>query len=481
MTIKFDDKGLVVDSQDEIFNDMVANAKTRLAPYLQGTELQTDESSILGRLLRVVSVPAFSNAEVLQTVLNQFDLNTAEGTQLDFLGWNIHRMRRLGLAAATGTVVLGGDVGVTISEGSIVANSLTGDQFQTEDDVTLDANGAVGIVITVDEIKDNYTISYSIDSYLSDYPDILVARLSESTKTEIANRIASAINDQSTLLRATVNNDGTITVLLINKVLTGDFGVSDGLSITQSYKPVAIRSLTYQTSEAKVGSITSIQSSVLGWRSVNNYLVVSASRAVETDEEYRTRLNYCLGYAVGSYDAVWLQLMSIRGVSFVAVRENTSTTANGEIYNAGVAITVQGGAEDEVAQKIFDAIPVGIMTSGSISKSVKDINGGQHTISFSRPVQVPLSINMSITIYNNFPANGKQLIKQAIVDWFNNLRVGDDVYYSRLYQPINTVQGFSVNSLTIGIDGQELKTDNIPISYNQIPVISADRIVIGGA
>ena len=44
MTVSFDDKGLLVDSQDEVFNSMVISAKSKLAPYLGGTELQTDLS-----------------------------------------------------------------------------------------------------------------------------------------------------------------------------------------------------------------------------------------------------------------------------------------------------------------------------------------------------------------------------------------------------------------------------------------------------
>lgn len=480
MAVTFDDKGLVVDSQDDVFNAMAANARTRLAPYLQGTALQTDESSVVGRLLRIVSVPAFSNGEILQTILNQFDLNTAEGLQLDYFGWNIHRIKRLGLAQATGVVVLGGDSGVVVSEGSLVSNSNTGDSFRTQDDVTFNENEVTGIVITIDSIQQTYNISYSINSYLSTYPQIEVSILEESTIPQIANRIANAVNSQSTLMSAKVNNDNTITILLNDPVMTGDFAVSSGMTVTQSYKQVYVESVTYQSVEAKVGAISSIQSSVLGWRSVYNYLVIGASRPVETDEEYRARLNLCLGYSVGSYDAVWMRLMTIRGVSFVSVKENLSPAPNNGIINAGLAITIQGGTEDEVAQAIYNAIPVGIVTSGNIEKSVKDLNGGNHTVRFSRPVQVPLEISMSITIYNDFPANGKQLIKQAIVDWFNSLRVGDDIYYSRLYEPINQIGGFSVSALTIGKQGQAKGTANIPIAYNEIPVISADRIYIGG-
>lgn len=480
MTVTFDDKGLLVDSQDDVFNAMVASAKTRLAPYLQGTPLQTDESSVLGRLLRIVSVPAYSNGEVLQTIMNQFDINTAEGLQLDYLGWNIHRIKRLGLAQATGMVVVGGDSGVIVSEGSLVSNSITGDSFRTQEDVTFDDRSVSGVVIRVDSVEQTYTITYSIDGYLSTYPRIEVAILQETTIPEIANRLANAVNSQASLLRAVVNNDNTVTIMLNDPIATADFGFSEGISLAQSYKQVYIESVTYQSSEAKVGAISSIQSSVLGWRSVYNYIAIGASRPVETDEEYRSRLNLTLGYNVGSYDAVWMRLMTVRGVSFVNIKENLSASSQDGIVNTGLAITIQGGTDDEVAQAIYNCIPVGIYTNGMIEKSVKDLNGGNHTVRFSRPIQVPLEISMSITVYNDFPANGKQLIKQAIVDWFNSLRVGDDIYYSRLYEPINKIGGFSVSSLTIAKQGEPQGTANIPMGYNEIPVVSADRIFIGG-
>lgn len=480
MTVTFDDKGLVVDSQDDVFNQMVTSAKSRLAPYLQGTELQTDANSVVGRLLRIVSVPAYSNGEILQTVMNQFDVNTAEGVQLDYLGWNIHRIKRLGLAQATGMVVVAGDIGVIISEGSLVSNNITGDSFSINDQITFSKNNAVGIVIRVDTVEPTYSIPYSINSYLSSYPPIEVMLSGETTVAQVAQRISDAINNQTDLMRATVNNDNTITVLISSNLLTGDFDVSAGLSIIQSYHQAYISSVTYQSVFADIGAISKIQSPVLGWRSVYNYLPVDPSRAVETDEEYRTRINLCRGFSVGSYDALWMRMMSVKGVSFVSIKENLTANPSGGIINSGIAVTVQGGLEEEIAQALYDGIPVGIMTSGTISRSVKDLNGGNHTVYFSRPVEVPIEISMSIVAYKDFPANGKQLIKQAITDWFNSLRSGDDIYYSRLYDPINSVRGFSVSDLKIGKVGEVLGVSNINIEHNEIPVVSPDRIFVGG-
>ena len=72
------------------------------------------------------------------------------------------------------------------------------------------------------------------------------------------------------------------------------------------------------------------------------------------------------------------------------------------------------------------------------------------------------------------------MIKQALVEYFNTLQVGESVQLSRLYTPINSVAGFSINNLTIGTDIDDLESDNIFMSYNQQPSLSADNILIGG-
>ena len=82
----------------------------------------------------------------------------------------------------------------------------------------------------------------------------------------------------------------------------------------------------------------------------------------------------------------------------------------------------------------------------------------------------------------NFPKSGQIQIKQAIVDWFNQRTVGEDIYLSRLYEPINTVQGFSVRNLRFSRVGENLHTqDFINIGFDEIATISADNIYIGGS
>ena len=46
MTISFSETGIVVDTQEQVRDQMAANAKVNLAPFLGQTELKTDDSII---------------------------------------------------------------------------------------------------------------------------------------------------------------------------------------------------------------------------------------------------------------------------------------------------------------------------------------------------------------------------------------------------------------------------------------------------
>ena len=176
-----------------------------------------------------------------------------------------------------------------------------------------------------------------------------------------------------------------------------------------------------------------------------------------------------------------MALKSVRGVTYENVQINQSQNTSGSgIQNNGISITVLGGNEDDIALAIFNSVGEGIGMVGDIEKQVLDINGVPHSVSFSRPNQKALEISMSLVVYPDFPANGQSQIKQALVDYFNNLNVGEDIYYSRLYEPINSIRGFSVRNLKIGLLGGTLGTDDIVLGHNELATISAENISIGG-
>ena len=171
----------------------------------------------------------------------------------------------------------------------------------------------------------------------------------------------------------------------------------------------------------------------------------------------------------------------VDGVKFVNIQQNITSSPNGVRTNNGVVVVVDGGDDQIIAQTIFNNMAVGTATDGLVEEVASDIVGFGHKIKFSRPVYIPIRISMSLKALPNFPTNGKNMIKQAIVDWFNELQVGGDILYSRLFDPINSVNGFSVNDLKIGRVGGNFGIKDITLKYNELPIITPENILIGGS
>ena len=479
----FDERGVIIKGIDEFRKEMSDSAKVAFADKLDGKELRVDDSSMLGRIFATVSKPLVQNAEILPLIFQAFDINSAEGQQLDNLLWGIHRIKRKAESQATGLVMLYGDLGTFVSQGSGVSNNLTGDTYKTDNSVTFSSNNANGIDISISAVSGTYSLTYTIDGFLSQSPNIIVdTGSSDTTIRQIADRFVDAVNTQSSYLFASRNNDNSVRVYIIDQSRVGSFIVQGLCSITRSYMPVYVTSNTYDSQESLAGQVTSITTPTLGWRGVINPFYIFPSTGVESDEEYRYRGKLLQQNSAGKYTSILMALKSVRGVVYENAQQNTSSnTTNSGIINNGLSITVMGGNEDDIALAIFQSVSEGIMTSGDIVKEVKDINGFGHEVRFSRPTITPLQITMSLITYPDFPTNGNARIKAAIVEWFNSLNVGEDIHYSRLYEPINSINGFAVRNLKFGYKGGTLGLEDIIIQHNEIATISAEDISIGGA
>ena len=479
----FNETGFVSKGYNEVRTELAESAQIAFADKLGDTTLRVDDSSVLGRLFGMIALPIVQNAEVIPLILQSLDINQAEGQQLDNLLWNIHRIKRNGVGQANGLLMLYGTIGTTVSQGSEVGNYITGDSYATDDDVTFSHVSANGVDIEISSIDGVFQLAYTIDGKLSQSPNIVVQKgVTDTTIQQIAERLVDAINSQSSYLTATRNNDNSVKVIIKDRNNVGNFIVTGNMTVVRSYMPVYATSTTYSSKESLANQITLIRSSTLGWLGVTNPYYIFPSTPIESDEDYRYRAKLNLhGNPLGKYNAILFALKSVKGVTYENVQANTSSKeTGGGIINNGLAITAQGGNEDEIAVAIFNSVSDGIATSGDIVKEVKDINGFGHEVRFSRPKSKPLQISMSLVTYADYPSNGNALIKQAIVDWFNKLNVGEDIHYSRLYEPINSIRGFAVRNLKFGYKGGTLGVDDIIIRHNELATINAEDISIGG-
>ena len=221
------------------------------------------------------------------------------------------------------------------------------------------------------------------------------------------------------------------------------------------------------------GTITTIVNPIAGWATVDNSIDATVGTDEESDSALRIRRAQSVAFASQSLlESLFSAVANLDGIIQTVVLENDTNATDGNGQPAhSVQVLVDGGDDTEIAEAIFNEKCVGITTVGSTSTVIIDNIGGPHTINFQRPTLVNINIVVNLTTDASYPGNGNDLIKQAIIDYAEGVLVegqrqgiGDDVINSRLYTPINSVGGHTVDSLFISVNPD-------------VPVSSADIVI----
>lgn len=232
---------------------------------------------------------------------------------------------------------------------------------------------------------------------------------------------------------------------------------------------------------AVAGSITTIVNPIAGWTTVDNAADAVEGTDEETDAELRVRRTASVAFPSQSLlDSIFSSIANLDGVTSVTVLENDTGAVDGNGQAAhSVQAVVTGGDEDEIAEAIFVEKPVGIATDGTTTIQVEDLQGVDRDIKFTRPAEVDIYVEIDLTTTPDYPIGGDDLIKQAIVDYAQaNFGASDDVIYTRLYTPINSIPGHQVDDLQIGTSFPAAGTSNIAIAFNQISNFTTANIVV---
>lgn len=462
--LKADDDTLAV----QLFQDLVQ----------PGDIVDTSASSAIGRLIGL-HIPSLADLwEVAQQVYLAFDPNSATGIALDNLvayGGLIRGEQTFSTAQALFT----GDVGTLIDAGLTVRGTTTGEDFTVRSSVTINATGASGIGVQVTTVADNtlYTITYigatttNTISYTSGVG---------ATQASIQAGIQAVIQASHPTLTATITNN----ILYIDRVSVFDtvnFTSSANIGIIKTRKVGSLTAVNAGPVTGEANTITSIQTPKTGWDVVTNPTAVVAGENVETDEELRERFRVSKYIrATNILEALYSDLISLSNVTEVQIYENDTdvTDSNGVPAHSFLPI-ILGGDPIDIAQSIWENKPLGIRSYGNTTQTIFDSQGFPHEIGFERPNPVDIYIRMDLTTDPNYPQNGDDLIKSNLAAYFGtNFGIGDDIIYSRLYTPINSVPGHQVNSLEVSTNGITWVITNIVVAFNAIATFESTNISI---
>jgi hypothetical protein len=342
------------------------------------------------------------------------------------------------------------------------------------------AASGIGVCPTTVANSTDYRFSYSTDGV--NYLDaIYTTPSSGNTVQTIMDGLQNKVDTLFGSTFTTYQSNGRLYITRTDPFQIADFTVSVNLQVQKVRKLGIVVDDTVGPYPQEALAIDTISVPISGWDSVMNPVAATTGRLTETDEELRERFrNSKFFQSQNIIEGILDALRNVAGVSDVTVYENDT----GVVDSLGVPAhsflpIVLGGLPSDIAQAIWENKPTGIPSVGDTTVQIADSQGFLHSVSYKQPTEVPIYIEMTISSLGTMPGDADAQIKQKLVDYSDtNQFIGDDVIYSRLYTPINSVPGFTVNSLTIGTAPSPTGMSNITIGYDQVGVISADNIIV---
>lgn len=472
------ENGFVIKSQEEIIEDLRTAARDAFADLVPaGDEVRTDSSSVIGRLIGVQTPLVVDIWESIQEVYDAFNLEAASDIALDNIV-AIGGVKRNQASPTVADMRLTGDYLTFIPSGTQFSSKQTGKAFETQLSNTLNATAINGVKVGVQTVQNStlYRLTFSRNPDATGAGSQFIDYTSDAsaTETEILNGLKTAINTSfSSVFTATVV-DNTLVIDAVDLSLNYNFGFTNNLLFTQVSKEVETLCTENGPNAQAPNTITTIVTPVLGLTAVTNSFAAATGTNRETDEELRVRYRTSKSSgALSTLEALYSDVSKVEGVQDLFIFPNEQeTTFNGytvPVPPHSIYVVVQGGPTQEIGDAIFNNKAAGIGTAGSEAVIVQDDNGFNHTINFQRPNNITIYIDLEIDPEPTFEANGVDKIKTAIVQYFfDNIGLGDDVLYSRLYEPINSVKGHFVNSLTVGTAPNPTGTSNIVVADDEI-------------
>lgn len=223
------------------------------------------------------------------------------------------------------------------------------------------------------------------------------------------------------------------------------------------------------------GTLTQIASPVAGWDGLYGSASLIIGKEAESDEELRIRrITELFKPATTTVDGIVADLSTyVTGVITVAVYENTSSFVVNNIppYAVEAVVWAPPASNENIARTIFNSISAGTPTHGNNSFDVPDSSGNLHTIRFSRPEEIGITITMDIvyrpgTLYPGDDGVKNVIIQNALKIWVPGLDASPSEIAHWVFDEVPGI--LAVENVTV--NGTSTR---FPISIRQIAVINS--------
>lgn len=240
--------------------------------------------------------------------------------------------------------------------------------------------------------------------------------------------------------------------------------------------------------EADSNTVTDPESVVLGVVSVDNPDPALPGRDEESDEELRIRrFNSVENPAYSTVGGLMSKLGDLANVTDVVVYENDQDTTDVEkdMPPHSIWVVIEGGSVDDITETMTKQRTTGCNTKGEVEGTYEEeiirpdgsVFTITHEMTFDRPVEVPLYINLTATRTDSLSPIDLDLMKAKLAS--RTFRIGENVKASVLYAlAYQAGDNFILSDLEISDDDMTFTDENIVSAYDGKFTLSVDDIEI---
>jgi len=414
--------------------DVKADLEARLVEALGDPDLR--EESVYGQLVGIQSELAALLWALAEEVYASQYPDTATGVSLDHVASLTGVVRIPATPTQVGAVAYG-DPNTLLPSGREAENPRTSDVYRSFEDVTISNEAAVHAVIVVDVVEsDDYTIT--IDG--TDYT------FTASGDTE--QQILTGLN--GALASAGVTRDLDTGALTLTRDAAMDISLSGNLEFDEVGTVLPMRAVEAGAKLLPVAALTEIMTPVTGWERVDNLQPGVTGTNRETDAQLRARRERStriLGRQ--TLPAIEARLRALDLVQDVSLTANDGETTDAfGTPRQHVWAVVEGGEAQDIGDVLFATVAAGIGYRGEELIIVEsDVTGKEYEVRFDRPTFIDPDVTVEYERLSNFPSDGEDRIRDALAGV--TFMIGEKLVTSRLYTPVNTVQGVQIDVLEV--------------------------------
>lgn len=465
------DAGFVTKRLPEIKTDI----ETALREALGEVNLTPD--SVFGQLVGVFAKPAADVWEVLEDVYYAHYPNTAEGVALDSVV-ALNAITRRPASHTTVDAIVTGTEALVLTAGAQASTTNEAIIFVLAEDVTITKANVLRAALEVTTLTTGHEYRIIVNSTACNYTATAL-----DTKASVAANLVGQVLLSGEPVTAT--DDGVDTVTITADDLTTPFTIDNltKLTLIERWTPCRFDAQNTGPLLAVTGTLTVIETPVSGWAGVDNLVAGSTGLPLETDAELRTRrLESLRIIGAGTVESIRARLLNnVADVTAVAIFENREDITVDSRPPHSFEAVVSGGTDQDIADMLWATKPAGIQTYGTENVDVTDSNGDLQTVYFSRPISVPVWVDVVVTEYTEetLPTDWVAQIKQAIYDYGAALALGKDLIIQRWYVPIYSVPGIASATVRHAIAAPPpWSTSNIPIGSTSVAAMDLTRITV---